>query len=447
MQDFTHAADLNPEPVLRTDDRGLITHANPAARELFGDRAAAALEGRAWADVCPAVDAAAWRRIFEGDEPVRIEALVGDRTFDFVHRHAPGTRDVWIFGDERTRLHTAEEVARKSERMSTLGTLAAGVAHELNNPAAAAARGAEQLREAFARLQDASAPLSRLGLSDDRAVALLDLVRQDRDCAATASHIDPLTRSDLELHIESWLEEHGIDEPWDLAPALVSLGYDRSELTRVATEWGDATAAVVRWVARAQPVLALAREIEEATRRISEIVRALKSYSFAGRPAIRTIDVTEGIDNTLVILRSKLKNGITVVREYEPGLPRIEAWSSDLNQVWTNLIDNAADALGGEGRIVLRARTDGEHVTVEIEDDGAGMPESVQQRIFEPFFTTKEPGQGTGLGLTTSRAIVVNGHGGTIDVTSAPGRTKFTVRLPIHVARPADSSVAVAPPD
>jgi signal transduction histidine kinase len=439
-RDFT-AADLNPEPVLRTDARGTIDYANAAAREAFSGQD---LLGRRWQDVVPGVDPATWEQVLSGIEPVRLEALAGDRTFDFTHRLVAGLREVWIFGGERTRIHTAEQVARKSERMSTLGTLAAGVAHELNNPAAAAARGAEQLRIAFARLQDAAVPLSRLNLTPERAEALLELVRQDRDRSARASHIDPLTRSDLELQVESWLEEYGIDDPWEHAPALVSLGYDPGELTRLAAAWGEAVGPVIGWIGRAQPVLALAREIEEATRRISEIVRALRAYSFAGNPVLRLIDVTEGIDNTLVILRSKLKDGITLVRDYAPDLPRIEAWNSDLNQVWTNLIDNAADAVAGRGRITIRTRRDDEHVVVDIEDDGPGMPADVQRRIFEPFYTTKAPGLGTGLGLATSRAIVVNGHGGAIDVSSVPGSTRFTVRLPIQLARAGGSPAAGA---
>ncbi|HEX7123889.1 MAG TPA: sensor histidine kinase [Gemmatimonadaceae bacterium] len=384
MTSFT-AFDLSPDPVLSTDKAGVVNYANPAGA------------------------------------------------------------GVAIFGSEVTDQRLLEDALRKAQKMATLGSLAAGVAHELNNPAAAAQRGAGQLRAAFAALQDASADLARLSLTPERAAALLELVKQDRDRSAKAMHIDPLTRSDLEQHVEGWLEEHGIPDPWEIGPALVSLAYDRGELARLAAEWGDDMPTVLTWIGRAQPVLALAREIEEATRRIADIVSALRTYSFQGRAnQVRTVDVREGIESTLIILRSKLKRGIEVVREYEPDLPSIETRGGDLNQVWTNLIDNAADALDGSGRLVIRARRDGEHVVVEVEDDGPGMPEDVLQCIFEPFFTTKDAGKGTGLGLPTTRSIVVDGHGGTIDVSSVPGRTRFTVRLPIRLRREAGSDAAAS---
>ncbi len=443
MNEMAAFPEMNPGPMLQADAGATIVLANAAALELFGEET---LIGRCWKDLCPGLTDAIWQHILDGADVVRVEARVGRRSFQFAHRLAREANLVFIYGADVTLLRTAEEALRQSEKMATLGTLAAGVAHELNNPAAAAARAADQLRAVFAKLQDAFVPLTRVRLSAERQAALLPLVREDRERSAQASYIDPLTRSDRETEVEEWLDAHDVADAWELAPSLVSLGYDTAELERAAAYWGNEAAVVVAWIARAQPVLALAREIEEATRRISEIVKSLKTYSFLGQAPVRLVDVVEGIDSTLVMLRSKLKTGITVEREVDPVLPHIEAYGSELNQVWTNLIDNAVDAMNGRGRLIVRARRDDDHVVVEVEDDGPGMPESVRQCIFDPFFTTKEPGKGTGLGLSTSRNVVVKRHGGSIDVESRPGSTRFIVRLPIHVARAEpDPSPAPAP--
>ena len=443
LADMAAFQEMNPGPVIRTAEDGVILWVNAAARQLFD---VGELPGQRWLDVCPGVDVNVWERAVAGADKLQDEVQIADQCFKFTYRRPPNIPSIFIFGSDVTSLRQVEEALRNAEKMATLGTLAAGVAHELNNPAAAAARGADQLRDAFGKLQEAFVPLTQVHLTGERAGALIELVRQDRERTAHASLIDPLTRSDLEAELEEWLDESDVAESWELAPALVSLGYNTRELERVAREWGDNTPAVVAWIARAQPVLALAREIEEATRRISEIVKALKTYSFDGQVPVRAVDVIEGIENTLVMLRTKLKDGVTVRRDYAADLPHIEAYGAELNQVWTNLIDNAVDAMGGKGTIVVRARSDRDAVVVEIEDDGPGIPNRVRQRIFDPFFTTKEPGKGTGLGLSTSRNIVVKKHGGTIDVESRPGSTKFIVRLPIRLERDASIGPELSAP-
>jgi signal transduction histidine kinase len=191
---------------------------------------------------------------------------------------------------------------------------------------------------------------------------------------------------------------------------------------------------VVRWLAAAFRIYSLLHEVGQGAGRVSEIVRALKSYSYLGQAPVQSIDIHEGIDDTLLILKNKLKVGIDVHRDYDRAIPRIMAWGSELNQVWTNLIDNAADAMGGHGRLILRTRLTGERVIVEVEDNGPGIPLSLKQRIFDPFFTTKEPGKGTGLGLSTSHTIVTERHRGTIELESEPGRTVFSVTLPLAPA-------------
>ncbi|MGH9258936.1 MAG: sensor histidine kinase, partial [Acidimicrobiales bacterium] len=322
---------------------------------------------------------------------------------------------------------------RQSEKLATLGTLAAGVAHELNNPAAATRRAAEQLREAFARLERDHLRLDAVALTPAGRDELRSLEEQARVRAARPGDLDALTRADRETAVEAWLEEHGVADPWDVAPPLVGLGVQPSALSQLATALpGDALGPALASAASAYLVYSLLHEIGQGSARVSEIVGALKSYSFLGEAPVRAVDLHEGLDNTLVILRSKLKEGIRVHREYAADLPPVPAHGSELNQVWTNLLDNAADAMGGQGAITIRTHRAAGWAVVEIEDDGPGIPIAIQSKVFDPFFTTKAPGKGTGLGLSTSYSIVTGTHRGTIAVESRPGFTRFTVRLPLE---------------
>jgi signal transduction histidine kinase len=430
MTEMARFPDMNPGPVLRTDQNGSILLANLAALELFGQET---LLGRSWTTVCPAVDQAAWTRILASHDIVRVEATIQNRAFVFAHRvdHTGGL--VFIYGSDVTLLRAAEEALRNAEKMATLGTLSAGVAHELNNPAAAASRAAEHLRDALIQLDEAFVPLSQVCRAAERMTSLHDLTLAVRDRAERRLNQDALARSDRESTMEAWLEEHEIADPWELAPALVSLDYSPDDLAGLAEMWKGDMPTVVRWMARAQPVYSLVKEIREASGRISEIVKALKTYSFLGQAPVRPINIAEGLDSTLVMLRSKLKVGITVQREFDPALPDVEGHGSELNQVWTNLIDNAADAMGGRGTLTIRTRVDGDAVVVEVEDTGSGIPPEKLRRVFDPFYTTKPVGKGTGLGLATVHSIVVKKHGGNINVASRPGCTRFTVRLPVRL--------------
>ena len=430
MVEMARFPDMNPGPVLRTGRDGNILLANAAALQLFGQET---LLGRSWKRICPGVDDGMWSRILASSDVVRLEATVRQRAYVFAHRTDETSDLVFVYGTDVTMLRAAEEALRNAEKMATLGTLSAGVAHELNNPASATARAGEHLREALVRLDEAFVPLSQVCRAADRLANLRALTLDVRDRAERRLNLDPLARSDRESEMESWLEGRGVADPWDLAPALVSLDYRSGGLAELADLWRDDLPTVVRWMARAQPVYALVKEIREASGRISEIVKALKTYSFLGQAPVRAISVAEGLDSTLVMLRGKLKVGITVNREYDDALPDIEGFGGELNQVWTNLIDNAADAMDGKGELTIRTRAEDGWIAVEIEDTGPGIPADLVTRVFDPFFTTKPVGRGTGLGLATTHSIVVKKHGGSLAVASRPGCTRFTVRLPVRL--------------
>jgi len=420
--------EMNPGPVLRLGFDATVVLANAAARAVFGE----ALVGRPWPDLCPDVAGPFWQRVVEADSVFPLEARVGARDYVFAHRRDPRTRLVFVFGADVTAQKQAERALRQSEKMATLGTLAAGVAHELNNPAAATRRAAEQLRDAFAALEDAHLRLDATRPGAAGWDLLRALEQRAREYAARPSDLGTVERADREAAVEDWLDERDVLQAWDLAPPLVSQGLDPAALAPLAEAFvGEQLAAAHTWAANAFRVHSLSHVVGQGSARISEIVSALKSYSYLGQAPVQAVDVHEGLDNTLVILRSKLKTGIEVRREYGADVPPIQAWGSELNQVWTNLLDNAADAMGGRGEITIRTYRDGNLVAVEITDTGPGIPEAVQSQVFDPFFTTKAPGKGTGLGLSTTYSIITDKHNGAISLESRPGLTRFTVRLPI----------------
>jgi signal transduction histidine kinase len=325
---------------------------------------------------------------------------------------------------------TFQSLVRQQEKMSALGRLSAGLAHELNNPAAAARRAAAQLREAVEQQQEASVAFAEAAPSCRGKLALLQ-----RDVAthmAAAARLSPLARSDRADALADWLHARGVPDAWDTAPALVDAGLDVPWLESLAAHVPpNALAAAMGWLAATITANQLLDLVEHSSERISELVRAVKEYSYMDQAPKQEIDIHDGLENTLVMLGHKLKRGVTVVRDYDRAIPRICAYGGELNQVWTNLIDNAVDAMSGEGELRVRTARDNASVLVEIGDSGAGIPPDVQARIFEPFFTTKDVGAGTGLGLDVVYRIVVNRHHGDIRVESVPGDTRFQVRLPI----------------
>lgn len=325
------------------------------------------------------------------------------------------------------RTKDVEAQLRQQEKLAALGKLSAGLAHELNNPAAAGRRAAISLRENFQNLQSLAIQLNSL------TTAQLNLIADIQRAIAntTSSRLDPITQSDREDEITDWLEDHDVADGWKLAPTLVSAGLNIEQLDALADNIAADLSNVLTWLEATLAATGLITEIEQSTGRISELVKAVKGYSYMDQGPLQEIDVHEGIENTLTIFAYKLKKGIVVTREYDRTLPRISAYGSELNQVWTNLIDNAIDATGGKGQIWIRTSRDNNCILVEIADNGPGIPPAIQPRIFEPFFTTKGVGKGTGLGLEIAYRIVVKKHKGDIYFESKPGDTRFRVHLPI----------------
>jgi signal transduction histidine kinase len=323
------------------------------------------------------------------------------------------------------------------ERLAALGTMAAGLTHELNNPAAAARRAAADLVEALEVLSSTIGHFVESGVERGEAEQLVELQRQALSQCAARTKLDALDAADAEDELTEKLEDLGVPEPWKLSEPLVAAGVDSLWLERVAELAGPATVPALRWVGASLSAQQLASELTESTARMSALVAAVKSYAYMDRGELVETDVHEGLETTLTVLGHKLKHTeIVLVRNYERTLPKLTVNGGELNQVWTNLLDNAIQALGERGTITISTALEGPCVRVDIADDGPGIPDELRERIFEPFFTTKDVGQGTGLGLDTARRIVVERHRGSIDVDSEPGRTVFHVWLPIENALP-----------
>jgi signal transduction histidine kinase len=334
-----------------------------------------------------------------------------------------------LVGVMADRIREVTRIEQQRDRLASLGKLSAGLAHELNNPASAAKRASVQLRETLHRIKEASHELGRRELTPTQKAEIEKLeswlVQRDEPPP------DALTISDLEDQLDSLLRHYGHNDLWQLAAELAHRGIQPSALESLFDnlDAGTARAALVR-IAASLEIASLLKEIENSTSRISDLVRAIKEYTFMDQSPIQNVDVVKSLETTLTIMNHKLKHGVTVQRDYQPIPLLVNSFGSELNQVWTNLIDNAVDAMGGKGELRVRTYRDDSCVVVEIADNGPGISEEIKGHIFEPFFTTKAVGEGTGLGLDTVQRIVRK-HKGNIQVTSKPGDTRFQVWLPL----------------
>lgn len=344
-------------------------------------------------------------------------------------------RLVNVLADRIRETTTADQ---QREKLMALGKISAGLAHELNNPASAAQRATNNLRQAFNSVRTAALQLEKAGLPLSARLFIAQLDRDWIQQAGAQSALDTLERSEREEEFAGWLENHDIPNSWDLAASLVEAGCDRSTLEQVAKQIPPEflADAVVR-ITASITISRLIEEIESSVRKISELVRAVKEYSYMDQMPEQEIDIHAGLENTLIMLRHQLKNGIDIVRDYDRTLPTICARGSEFNQVWTNLISNAVDAMKGKGGLRIRTSREGPWAIVEVVDNGPGIPPEIQTRIFEPFFTTKPVGEGTGLGLDTVYRIVKNHHGD-VRFESQPGETRFVVRIPLAKSKAAN---------
>jgi signal transduction histidine kinase len=372
------------------------------------------------------------RMVARGD--LRVAVIEPERFIDLVLAHRTVFRRVMAMVRPVVRRINALEQNR--ERLASLGTMSAGLAHELNNPASAAKRAAADLGETLEVLTDTVGLLVESGIEREQAAELVALQRDAVAISAEHSPLSTLDAADAEDAISDALGDVGVTEPWRIAEPLAASGLDPAFVARVAGVAGPATAATLRWIAASLSARELSSELGEATERMSQLVKAIKSYAYMDRGEVVQVDVREGLETTLVILGHKLKHTqIQVQREYDPSLPRLTVHGAELNQVWTNLLDNAIDALGESGHITITTRADGDCAEIDIADDGPGIPAEIRNRVFDPFFTTKEVGRGTGLGLDAARRILADRHHGSLTLESRPGRTVFRARLPIDAPR------------
>lgn len=367
----------------------------------------------------------------EATTPCEVALIPADEFRRLARAHAPvHERIMRQMQPVLSRLAGAEQ---NRERLESLGTMAAGLAHELNNPAAAVKRGASDLADALEVISATLGQFVEAGVDRDGAERLVALQREALVRAKQRTKLQGLDAADAEDAMLERLEDLEVPEPWRVAEPLAAAGVDEAWLAEVSAHAGSATGAAVRWVAASLTARALAADLHDSASRMGDLVTAIKSYAYLDRGSVVAADIHEGLETTLIVLGHKLKHtSIAVVRDYDRALPALTVRGSELNQVWTNIIDNAIDAMGESGTLTISTRLDGPCVLVDIADDGPGIPPEARSHVLDPFFTTKPVGQGTGLGLDTARKIVEERHSGTLGFDSADSGTTFHVWLPIE---------------
>ncbi|MGW4597610.1 histidine kinase [Streptomyces argyrophyllae] len=376
-------------------------------------------------------------------EPTRFFVLPAELFCEVMHEWFPMAVHLLeglFFGTKNT-----QALIGQRERLLALGSLSAGLTHELNNPAAAAVRATATLRERVAKMRRKLGLIAEGPFSRDVLARLVEIQERTAERVAKAPALSPLEASDREDTLTDWLEDHGVEQGWQLAPTFVQAGIDVDWLEQVAAVVDEEILPnAVGWLNYTIETELLMNEIEDSTTRISHLVDAAKQYSQLDRAPYRVVDVHELLDSTLLMLSGKIGPGIEVVKEYDRTLPPVPAYPAELNQVWTNLVDNAVSAMnsaGGQGTLTVRTALHNEQLLVEFRDTGPGVPPEIKDRIFDPFFTTKPVGEGTGLGLDISWRIVVNKHHGALRVESVPGDTRFQVLLPLTAETPDEEPV------
>lgn len=360
--------------------------------------------------------------------------MIDGKDFNDLLDHSPSASRA-VFHSIMARWRSMESAMKQSEKMAMLGTLTAGIAHELMNPVSAIKSSSERLKAEISSFIDSQRQMNFINLTEEQLEEMRKLRVMSINRALTPADLDPSLRSDLEYEIETWLENQGLDNSYELAPILVNLDFTMSSLLDFMTFFGKENfISVVQWLGHTASVYSMLVEISSASGRMSEIVKGLKEYSYLDQAPLQNVDVHNGIDNSLVLLKSKAKHkNVKITRNYDKEMPEIQAYGNELNQVWTNLLDNAIDAVNDKGEIKITTKCLGDWISVEIQDNGSGIPEHIKERIFDPFFTTKPPGKGTGLGLDISYRIITQKHNGDIQFYSQKGFTSFQITLPVKL--------------